>query len=125
MPAAGPAATATAQKVPQFEVASIRPTPDGAVATIGLRVTGKLVHYGGLSLKDYIGMAYSLDPQQVIAPDWMNERRFEISATLPDGATREQIPDMLQALLAERFQLKLHKESASFRSMRSLSARAD
>lgn len=107
--------TATAQKAPQFEVASIRPTPDdGAGANIGLRVTGKLVHYGGLTLKDYIGMAYSLDGQQVIAPEWTNEQRFEISATLPDGATREQIPDMLQALLAERFQLKVHKESREF-----------
>jgi uncharacterized protein (TIGR03435 family) len=108
-------ASATAQKTPQFEVASIRPTPDdSAGATIGLRVTGKLVHYGGLTLKDYIGMAYSLDGQQVIAPDWTNEQRFEISATLAAGATREQIPDMLQALLVERFQLKVHKESREF-----------
>ena len=106
---------ARTQQALRFEVASIRPTPDdNAGARIGLRVTGSLAHYSGLTLKDYIGMAYELDPPQVMAPDWANEQRFEISATLPAGATREQTPAMLQVLLAERFQLKAHKESRQF-----------
>jgi len=107
-------ASATTQPVLRFEVASIRPTPDNNGSTIGLRVTGSLAHYSALTLKDYIGMAYALDPPQVIAPEWTNDQRFEISATLPAGATREQIPQMLQTLLAERFHLKLHKESRQF-----------
>ena len=99
----------------RFEVASIRPTPDdNAGSRIGLRVTGSLAQYSGLTLKDYIGEAYSLDPPQVIAPDWANGQRYEISASIPAGATREQVPAMLQVLLAERFQLKVHKESRPF-----------
>ena len=108
-------APAIAQQTLRFEVASIRLTPDdNAGSRIGLRLTGSLAHYSGLTLKDYISAAYSLDPPQVIAPDWANEQRYEISATLPPGATREQVPEMLQALLAERFQLKVHKESRQF-----------
>jgi uncharacterized protein (TIGR03435 family) len=107
-------ASAMTQPALRFEVASIRPTPDNNGSTIGLRVTGSLVRYSALTLKDYIAMAYSLDPPQVIAPGWMNEQRFEIAATLPPGATREQTPEMLQALLAERFHLKVHKESRQF-----------
>jgi uncharacterized protein (TIGR03435 family) len=36
--------------------------------------------------------------------------RFEVLAKIPDGATREQIPEMLVALLAERFKLAAHRE---------------
>src|SRR5688572_5245970 len=108
-------ASAIAQQTLRFEVASIRPTPDdNAGSRIGLRLTGSLAHYSGLTLKDYIGAAYNLDSPQVIAPDWANEQRYEISASLPAGATREQVPEMLQALLAERFQLKVHRESRQF-----------
>src|SRR5688572_3044374 len=108
-------APAITQPSLRFEVASIRPTPeDNAGSRIGLRLTGSLAHYSGLTLKDYIGAAYSLDPPQVIAPEWANEQRYEISATLPAGATREQVPEMLQALLAERFQLKVHRASRQF-----------
>jgi len=39
--------------------------------------------------------------------------RFEIAATLPPGASKQQIPAMLQALLADRFQLKLHSGSVT------------
>ena len=99
----------------RFAVASIRPTPDdNAGSTIGLRMTGSQAHFSGLTLKDYIGEAYRRDPPQVIAPEWANDQRYEISATLPPGATRDQVPEMLQVLLAERFQLKVHMESRQF-----------
>ena len=79
-----------------------------------MRITGSQVRYSGLSLKDYIGMAYDKEPPQVIAPEWVGQQRFEVAATLPAGATRDQIRPMFQALLAERFQLKVHLESREF-----------
>jgi uncharacterized protein (TIGR03435 family) len=59
-------------------------------------------------------MAYGTKPAQVIAPEWTAQERFDIAANLPDGSTRDQVPAMLQALLAERFQLKSHKEPREF-----------
>src|SRR5205814_5568237 len=44
-------------------------------------------------------------------PDSMKSQRFDILAKMPEGATKEQVPEMLQALLAERFQLKVHREN--------------
>jgi uncharacterized protein (TIGR03435 family) len=40
----------------------------------------------------------------------MNDR-WDIQAKLPEGTNKDQVPEMLQALLAERFKLKVHKES--------------
>jgi uncharacterized protein (TIGR03435 family) len=40
----------------------------------------------------------------------LTAQRFEIHAKLPSGATEEQVPQMLQALLAERFKLTFHHE---------------
>ena len=41
----------------------------------------------------------------------MKAERFDIQAKLPEGATKEQVPEMLQALLAERFKLAIHRDS--------------
>jgi uncharacterized protein (TIGR03435 family) len=41
----------------------------------------------------------------------MKTRRFDILAKMPDGASKDQIPAMLQMLLAERFRLAFHQES--------------
>jgi len=38
-------------------------------------------------------------------------QRWDIIATMPQGATKDDVPAMLQALLAERFKLEFHKET--------------
>jgi len=43
-------------------------------------------------------------------PDWFTSERYEIIAVVPPGATRDDIPLMLQRLLAERFALAYHRE---------------
>jgi uncharacterized protein (TIGR03435 family) len=109
-------ATIAAQAAPHFDVASIRPsapTPDAAVAA-GVRITGSQVRIVSLSLRDYVSMAYKVPPSQVSAPEWMAVTRFDITGNLPDGSTREQVGDMMQALLEERFQMKAHREQREF-----------
>ncbi len=44
------------------------------------------------------------------ASDWSGGERFDISAKLPEGASRDQVPAMLQNLLATRFKLTTHRE---------------
>jgi uncharacterized protein (TIGR03435 family) len=48
---------------------------------------------------------------QIVGPDWMTRARFDISAKLPPNASTEQIPEMLRALLAERFKLEIRRET--------------
>ena len=53
---------------------------------------------------------YKVELYQISGPDWITTSRFDVQATLPAGATKAQIPEMLQALLADRFGLTLHRE---------------
>ena len=101
---------------PEFEVASIKVSPPIAPATvsIGVHIDGARVSYNFLSLKDYIRIAYGVKLHQVVGPDWIASERYDIAATLPAGARREQVPDMMQALLADRFQVKIHRDSKEF-----------
>jgi uncharacterized protein (TIGR03435 family) len=64
-----------------------------------------------MSLFKLILTAYRLKPYQLSGPEWMRAQRFDIAAKIPDGASREQIPEMLQALLAERFKLSMHRDN--------------
>ena len=101
---------------PAFEVASIRPSantlPQGVTA--GARIDGSQFRTAFLTLKDYIGMAYRLKLYQISGPDWIGTDRFDVAATLPEGSLPAQAPDMMQALLEERFQLRFHRESKEF-----------
>jgi uncharacterized protein (TIGR03435 family) len=103
---------------PEFEVATIKPaaqpTPElfrSGKIHIGMTVDGARVDIGGMPLTTLIQQAYRVKLFQVVAADWMRESRWDILAKLPDGGSQEQIPDMLQALLADRFKLAVHRES--------------
>src|SRR5215813_5930907 len=110
------AALAFPQARREFEVASIRPVGDvpPAQINVGLHIDGAQVRITYLSLKDYIGMAYRLRINQVVGPDWLASQRFDIAAKLPDDAVRADVPEMLQALLADRFQMKAHRDMKEF-----------
>jgi uncharacterized protein (TIGR03435 family) len=99
-----------------FEVASIRPSsqqPNQQV-NAGLHIDGAQIRVTALSLKDYLGMAYQVKVAQISGPDWLASERFDVLATLPAGSSTDQIPEMLQVLLAERFQIKLHHDKKEF-----------
>jgi len=102
------AQTATARG-PQFEVASVKPSP-APPASHAYNLSDTRVELGSVPLKSLIQLAYKLEAHQVSAPDWMATARFDILAKMPTGANRDQIPDMLQDLLADRFGLVVHHE---------------
>jgi uncharacterized protein (TIGR03435 family) len=103
---------------PSFDVASIKPAGPlnpmmikSGQMRIGMKIDKARVDIGSLSLADLIRIAYRVKPYQVSGPDWMAAERFNVQATIPEGASPEQVPEMLQALLAERFKLTMHRES--------------
>lgn len=101
---------------PEFEVASIRPSGPQVPGQLGLglHIDGAMVRSTYFSLADYLGIAYKLKNYQITGPDWIKSERFDINAKLPEGANRDQVPEMLKALLESRFQLKMHRESRPF-----------
>ncbi len=101
-----------------FEVASVKPAgplnPQLIAAgkiNIGMKVDKAVVSIGSLSLADLIRIAYKIKSYQLSGPSWLVQERFNIQAKMPDGAAEKDVPEMLQALLAERFQMKIHRET--------------
>lgn len=97
----------------EFEVASVKPAAPmtGGMFRIGMRVDAGRMDYENVTLRDCIRTAYRLKDFQVVGPDWLTSARFDITAKLPEGSTKEQVPEMLQALLVERFKIAVHHES--------------
>ena len=103
---------------PAFEVVSVKPAPPLNPADVvagklhvGMSVDGARVDIGFLSLADLIPIAYKVKRYQVSGPDWMASQRFDVLAKLPEGASRDQVPAMLQTMLADRFKLAIHREN--------------
>ncbi len=99
----------------QFEVASIKPfDPSAPGAVAGVHIDGAQVRFVGMSLRDFLAIAYKTKGTLVSGPDWTATERFDISATLPAGSTPAQLPEMFQELLAHRFQVKVHPDKKEF-----------
>jgi uncharacterized protein (TIGR03435 family) len=64
-------------------------------------------------LLDIVGMAYQAQPVRIQGgPSWINSERYDILAkTENQNATRDEIREMLQVLLADRFRLTFHRET--------------
>ncbi|NLV29661.1 MAG: TIGR03435 family protein [Acidobacteria bacterium] len=105
----------------EFEVASVKPSPPlsslieqartGKIDLGAMRMDGARMDVKFVSLKALVGMAYKMKPHQITGPEWMDSQLFEIQAKLPEGSNEEQIPEMLQSLLQERFKLASHAET--------------
>jgi len=121
--AAGVALAQTAPGSPAFEVASVKPSPPLDMSKLGEEVrAGRMPKFGPhvdaaqaeyiyMSLKDLIANAYAVKSYQIDGPSWLATERFDIVAKLPDGASKDDAPKMLQALLAERFKLTAHQSN--------------
>ena len=106
---------------PAFEVAAVKTAADPGRQPMfciipcspgeRLTVEGGRVDIRFMTLRKLIVTAYRIKPHQLSGPDWMERQRFDITAKMPEGASRDQIPEMLQALLANRFKLSIHHEN--------------
>lgn len=96
-----------------FEVASIKPSapPEPGRIRIGMQADGGMLRYTNVSLMEVVRVAYRVKEFQIEGPDWLSNTRFDITAKFPEGAKQEQVPEMLQSLLAERFKLTVHNDT--------------
>src|SRR5262249_54065134 len=73
-------------------------------------INGGSLDFGFVSLADLLPYAFRVKSFQVAGPSWIRESRWNIQAKLPEGASQDQVPEMMQTLLAERFELSIHHE---------------
>jgi len=65
-----------------------------------------------VTVKRCIRSAYDVPEAQILGgPKWTGEDRFQIEAKAPGPAGDHELSIMLRSLLAQRFQLALHRES--------------
>jgi uncharacterized protein (TIGR03435 family) len=101
-----------AQPCSTFDVASIKPNTSGVgggypeLAPGGRRFTAT-----NQLMLELIVSAYDVSPLQISGiPSAFFRERYDIDATCEQPMTKEQLPHLLQVLLAERFHLSIHRE---------------
>ena len=108
---------------PSFDVASIKPNTSGS-GNSGTSTRQGRIFATNVSVKQLIRQAYSLQNFQIVGgPGWIDADRYDIEAKAEDGAVAQTPPGppdpnkpnpialMMQSLLEDRFQLKLHRET--------------
>jgi len=100
---------------PAFDVASIKASQIGKAGGEGSRRESVNSSPGSLtmrnvSLSSCIRWAYNVKPFQVSGPTWLESERYDVLAKAADPASTDQLRLRLQALLADRFRLTLHRE---------------
>jgi uncharacterized protein (TIGR03435 family) len=98
--------------VPRFEVVSVKPSLAES-GNSGITTRRGTLKASNVSLKRCIIGAYGIGPHQVVGgPAWLDSDRFEIDARADKSVNRDDtLMLMLQGVLADRFQLTLHRET--------------
>lgn len=117
--AQSPAPSAAPLAAPlEFDVASIKPSADisavisaGKMPHVGVKVDDHRADFGYSTLAQLITYAFKVKAYQVSGPDWIKSSHWDVEATLPEGANKDQVPQMMQALLADRFKLVIHHDT--------------
>ncbi|MGA3098278.1 MAG: TIGR03435 family protein [Bryobacteraceae bacterium] len=94
----------------KFEVADVHVSAPGADASGGARVPGRF-ELRGVTMLRLIMTAYGVEEDRVIGgPSWLDVDRFDIIAKPLSSLSEATLQPMLQALLAERFNLAIRNE---------------
>jgi uncharacterized protein (TIGR03435 family) len=102
---------AAQEKAPAFEVASVKANNSGPAGT-RINFQGNRMNLVNVPLRAIIQLAYGISqPTRVVVPNWVNSERFDIVATSDEALSLEKRRVLMQALLAERFQMSAHFES--------------
>jgi uncharacterized protein (TIGR03435 family) len=119
-------ASSQTRPAPEFDVVSLKPSPPPTAGRPSLpRLQGgpgtaspTRITYRNIPMAMLLIGAYNINSADVVGPDWATHvdymspaDKFDIDATLPAGTSTEQFHLMLQNLLADRFALKVHRET--------------
>jgi uncharacterized protein (TIGR03435 family) len=103
------------QAAARFEVASVKKAESGGPpGDIPRNMDTSPGHFAmrNVPLRYCLEWAYNLKDFELVSPDWVKgEERYDIYANAPGPATDDEMRPMLQALLLERFQMKVHRET--------------
>jgi uncharacterized protein (TIGR03435 family) len=97
---------------PAFDVASIKPAEPDARGRFIQPGPGGGIKITNMTLKDMIEWAWQMQPFQLSGgPPWLDSIHYDVVAKPEAKASLDEMRTMLQALLADRFQLRTHEET--------------
>jgi uncharacterized protein (TIGR03435 family) len=98
-----------------YEVASVRPSgPDAPDGEIDPLPNGVGYSVKAIPVKIMLSIMYRVPLRQIVGgPIWLNNERFDVEVRADHSYSIDDLHIMFQNLLADRFQLKLHKEIKS------------
>jgi uncharacterized protein (TIGR03435 family) len=102
-----------AAQAPVFDVVSIKPASSGDTERSLTQNPGARLTTSNATLKMLIMLAYKVMPDQISGgPPWLQSDGFDIEAKAANPhAGNAQFQQMVQNLMADRFQLKFHRET--------------
>src|SRR3569623_2065736 len=101
----------------EFDVASIRPSQAARAGGEGsgresVNISPATVTLRNASLSFCIQWAYSVRFYQLSGPDWILRSRYDVIAkSVTPAASERQLKEMMLALLADRFRLRLRRST--------------
>jgi uncharacterized protein (TIGR03435 family) len=102
------------QGAPGFDIASVRPhAPDDTRFLVHMPTNGQF-SASGVAAKLVMMLAFDVQESQLIGgPDWLATEKWDIDAKRDDQLRHsvEETRGMVQKLLADRFALRIHRET--------------
>ena len=101
-----------------FDVASVKVHPPGDGMRIMVRMgrgcpnpddPGRLI-FENVTLKNILTLAFGVKSYQISGPATLDGDRFDLTAKVPSGVSKDECQKMLQNLVAERFKMTVHHE---------------
>ena len=112
----------SSQATAKFDVVSVKASPDCRIQAPRGGISSRSLTLPCVSLKALIGLAYgdvladgslgSRRTEVLGGPNWLDTERYDVLAKVDGPAPPAQaLTSMIQALIEERFQVKVHKEA--------------
>jgi len=101
-----------AQSQPVIEAATIKPVKEPNHTQFHDSTEGRRLSMRYTTLSDLMMMAYEVDPRQILdGPAWVATDEYDIDAVAVEGVQANESEEaMLKELMADRFQIKVHRE---------------
>jgi uncharacterized protein (TIGR03435 family) len=99
---------------PAFEVATIKPSGPDSAAHEGFPTEGHHISCIYETVDTILTVAYGIHVKQIVdAPEWFSKEHFDIDGVpdIPGVPSLDQMREMYQRLLADRFHLVLRRET--------------
>lgn len=99
-------------QMPSFEVASVKPSDSTSPAPRAGPVIRPEQFHARAPIQLLVSLAYGVKPARISGwPEWTEGASYDVRANTGKPSTRDEVLVMLQTLLAERFSLKVHRET--------------